>query len=107
MSEASLLAPQGSTPTIELVFGEDIDLSTFENVYVAFKQGFNVLRKEGDDLERNGNKLSIYMRQKDTLRFDDGEVEVQFNGTFSDGNRAVSNKALITITDNIIREVLE
>lgn len=100
---------KGTTPTFKLILSdESVDLTQANKVYVAFRQGNCLLRKQDDDITVSANEVDVYLSQTETLSFKPGtNIEVQLNWTYADGRRACSNIIRIPVTDNLIGSVLE
>lgn len=99
---------RGTTPTFKLRLKDtSIDLTKADNIYVSFSQKSVRLMKSGEDLEVNGNEVDVYLTQEESLKFVDGEVEMQINWTYDDGSRACTNIVTINVSKNLIGRVLE
>lgn len=99
---------RGTTPTFKLRLKDtSIDLTKADNIYVSFSQKSVRLMKSGEDLEVNGNEVDVYLTQEESLKFVDGEVEIQINWTYDDGSRACTNIVTINVSKNLIGSVLE
>ena len=99
---------RGTTPTFKLRLKDtSIDLTKADNIYVSFSQKSVRLMKSGEDLEVNGNEVDVYLTQEESLKFVDGEVEIQINWTYDDGSRACTNIVSINVSKNLIGRVLE
>lgn len=95
---------RGTTPTIAIkVHG--CDLSKFETIYVTFGQGTNLVDKTGEDLEIEGDTVSVFLTQEDTLLFDSRKrtVEVQIRAVSEGGVAVASNIRQIPV-DAILKE---
>lgn len=97
---------RGTTPTFIINVHGDFDLLEANNVYVTFEQECYKITKTGDDLEVYEHQINVYMSQSETLKFKTGQVDIQVNWTYGDGNRASSNIANIYVDRNLIGEVL-
>lgn len=98
---------QGTTPTITLTFGEDVDFSEAESVVVTFATDFHKVITEFKDNELtiDGNVISRKLTQAETLAMPP-VVQVQVNALYPDGTRAASNIATIDWTRNLKNEVM-
>lgn len=79
---------QGSTPTITVTLPEAVDLNNAIDVYVSFAKGgktFLTVKEPTID----GNKVIVFLTQEESLSFPTGDVEVQLNWTFSDGEKVL------------------
>lgn len=102
---------KGTTPTYTFTLPEDIDLSSAESVYVTFsKTNYeNILTKQDDELEINGNIVSVYLTQDETLEFPKGDILIQLNWLYADGNetkRACSEIVTDRVKRNLVNEVI-
>ena len=101
---------QGSTPTLELSLPTSIDL-TDANIYFSIEQ-FNrtLIEKssvDSEDVSYDGNTVSVYLSQIDTLQLSDGEAKVQLNITKESGKvRIPTYEAPINILHNEIKRAL-
>lgn len=82
---------RGTTPTLKIkVIGMDVAL--FKSVYITIKQGSKELTKTNGDIEiKDGNILSVFLDQEDTLKFLGGHVDIQL--------RAVTDNGLAVASD--------
>ena len=67
---------QGTTPTIQITIN-DIDLNEMQNIYVVFEQNGYILKKELNDLDIEGNVISVLLSQEETLNFKEGTCNIQ------------------------------
>lgn len=67
---------QGTTPTIQITIN-DIDLNEMQNIYVVFEQNGYILKKESNDLNIEGNIISVLLSQEETLNFKEGTCNIQ------------------------------
>lgn len=99
---------RGTTPTYILTFEEEsLDLTTANNVYVTFRKGAKVLTKTGNDIEVQAKQVGVYLNQKETLAFAQGDVKVQVNWTLANGRRAASVVALVNLSEQLLEKVIE
>ena len=102
---------QGATPTLQFSLPTSIDL-TDSNIYFSIEQ-FNrtILEKssvDSEDITSDGNTVSVYLSQIETLQLSDGEAKAQINITKDKGYiRLPTYEAPLTILHNEIRRVLE
>lgn len=98
---------QGTTPTIILTFGEDVDFSEAESVVVTFATDFHKVITEfkDEELTIDGNVISRKLTQAETLAMP-GTVLVQVNVLYPDGTRAASNIASFSLDNNLKDEVM-
>ena len=101
---------KGITPTFTLTLPEAVDLGEAQNVYVTFADKFgHSLRKSGDELTVDGNTVSVFLDQGETLGFATGLAMVQVNWTYSDSGktkRACSTIGKVKFADNLENGVL-
>ena len=98
---------QATTPTFVLTLPNTVDLSLAQNVYFTIRQRSVVIEKTGDALTVDGNEVSVFLSQAETLQFSVGQARIQLNWTYSNGERACSNIAHIAVTENLLKEVVE
>lgn len=103
---------QGVTPTFTFKAPEEVDLSLASKIWVTFStmDERELLTKAGSDLVITGNSAEAYLTQEETLKLPIGDIKVQLNWLYQEGNRtkrACSNKLIINIDSNLKREVLD
>ena len=99
---------RGTTPTYILTFTEEsLDLTEANNVYVTFRKGAKILTKTGSDIEVSAQQIEVYLNQKETLSFSQGDVEVQVNWTLAGGKRAASEVVTIPLSRQLLEKVIE
>ena len=100
---------QATTPTFILTLPDSVDLSFIEHMYFTLVQGSLKINKTDADesLVIAGNSISVFLNQSETLRFEKGIAKVQLNWTYADGSRACSNIADVSVSPNLLPEVLE
>lgn len=99
---------RGTTPTYVLTFEEEtLDLTAANHVYVTFRKGAKILTKTGTDIDVAPKRVEVYLNQKETLSFSQGEVEVQVNWTLGDGNRACSEVVNVVLSRQLLEKVVE
>ncbi len=88
---------RGTTPTLKIkVIGMDVAL--FKSVYITIKQGSEELTKTNEDIEiKDGNILSVFLDQEDTLKFLGGHVDIQLRAVTENGLAVASNIKRMTI----------
>lgn len=99
---------QGTTPTFILTLPTTVDLTAISNLYFSLEQGSTKITKTGTDLSIDGQNVSVYLNQSETLKFNTGSrANLQLNWTYPDGSRACSNIVSVTVGLNLIKEVIE
>ena len=99
--------PQYTTPTFLLTFTEQgLDLTQARNVYVTFRSGMNLVTKSGPALTVGEKQIGVLLGQEDTGKFKN-QVEIQANWTTSDGGRFASEVVNYTITEQLLKRVVE
>ena len=99
--------PQYTTPTFTLTFGDELlDLTEASNVYVTFRSRGCTITKSGQDLTVEEKTISVFLSQEETGMFLPGIVEIQANWTIGE-NRAASNIVATTISEQLLRRVVE
>lgn len=98
---------QATTPTFVLTLPQTVDLSEAENVYFTLRQGSVEISKTGDELTIDGQTVSVYLTQAETLGISVGQARLQLNWTYANGGRACTNIAHVAVTENLLKEVVE
>lgn len=82
--------PRGTTPTN--YFNVDLDLTEADAIYITYVQkGEVVFEKDISDITVEAERLSVKLTQEDTLKLDEGEIEIQIRAKMSDGTVVASN----------------
>lgn len=98
---------QATTPTFILTLPDTVDLSLAANIYFSLKQGNVEIQKENDALAVEGQTVSVYLTQAETLQLSAGSAQLQLNWTYADGSRACTNVATVQVTSNLLKAVVE
>ena len=98
---------QATTPTFILTLPDTVDLSQAANVYFSMRQKNALIEKTGDDLTVDGQTVSVYLSQAETLQLVSGAAQIQLNWTYANGSRACSNIVSVQVTENLLKEVVE
>lgn len=98
---------QATTPTFVLTLPETVDLTQAQNLYFTMKQGCVTVQKETADLTVDGQTVSVYLTQSETLQFGVGNASLQLNWTYPDGSRACTNIVTIIVDPNLLKDVVE
>ena len=103
---------RGTTPTYTFNLPETVDLTEASKVYVTFaKMNEEIIyTKENADLDISAQSVGVYLSQEETLALPNGQVKVQLNWLYAEGNRtkrACSQKIVIQTQKNLIDEELE
>ena len=100
------MIPQFTTPTITLTFTEQgLDLTRASKVIVTIRSGTRRITKEGDALNISEKSIGIHLSQKETSQLAVGDAEIMANWMVA-GERFASEKVKITMTDNLLAEVM-
>ena len=97
---------QGTTPTFILTLPNTVDLTGVKNLYFTLEQGNVKLVKTGEDLSVEGQEISVYLDQKETLMFASGRANLQLNWTYDGGRRACSDIKSVPVGPNLLKEVV-
>lgn len=97
---------QGTTPTFILTLPDTVDLTGVKNLYFTLEQGNVKLTKKGEDLSVEGQEVSVYLGQEETLMFTPGRANLQLNWTYDGGTRACSNIVTVPVGHNLLKEVV-
>ena len=100
---------QATTPTFVLTLPTTVNLSEAATVYFTLSQGSTIITKSGENLEisQDGNEVSVFLSQYDTVNLAVGRASIQLNWTYNDGSRACSKIVSINIDGNLLKEVVE
>lgn len=98
---------QATTPTFILTLTNDVDPSDFANIYFTLRQKNVLIEKTGTDLAIDGQTVSVYLSQAETLQLVPGAAQIQLNWTYANGSRACSNIVSVQVTENLLKEVVE
>lgn len=98
---------QATTPTFILTLPSDVDLGEAAHVYFTLKQKNAEIVKEDTDLTIDGNEVSVYLSQAETLQLVSGAAQIQLNWTYANGSRACSNIVSVQVTENLLKEVVQ
>lgn len=96
---------QATTPTFLLTL--PIDLSDLSSMVFTITQGETKINKRDSELQINGQVVSVYLTQEETMCFKKGSAKIQLNWLYQDGSRGCSDIATIDVTPNLLLEVLE
>ena len=98
---------QATTPTFVLTLPETVDLTEPSHFYFTLRQGNVRIEKTDSDLVIDGQTISVYLNQSETLTLTPGIVKLQLNWTYANGSRACSNIVSVNVTENLLKEVVE
>lgn len=103
-----------STPTFTFTFPVSVDFSQASSVWFTLKQSDRVIiNKTGEDVETDGNVVSVFLSQQDTQRLiDNTDAEVKINWAYPpDGlgraKRGKMKPIKIHIDSEILRRIIE
>lgn len=89
---------------------ETLDLSAASNVYVTLKQTRAKITITSDNVTIDGNTVTAYFSQEDTLRFVDGEdAEGQINWIYNESgtiSRGGTDPFTVDVGKQLLRRVL-
>ena len=110
----SLTIISGTTPTfIFTLSDEDLDLLTFDHVYVSFarKSGqgsAGEIRLDENELTISGNTVECTLTQAQTISLGTGKALCQINWTSNSGvYRDATEILTFALTQNLINEVVD
>lgn len=93
---------KGTTPTFIFTFS-DFDPTTAEKIIVTFSNGLEITE---EDLDVTAESISLWLDQSQTLKMPQGNVSVQINFLFADGQRVASTVQTIVWNRNLHNEVM-
>lgn len=104
---------RGTTPTFKLTVtnGGELDLTAADEVFVTIRQREKTVTKTGEDIFVEPQAVSVWLEQKDSLRFAAGPAEVQINWTYMDQDthqkrRAATKVKTITIAEQLLERTV-
>ena len=98
---------QATTPTFILTLPQNIDLGEAAHVYFTLKQNDTEIEKSDADLAIDENEVSVYLSQAETLMLSVGRARIQLNWTYANGARACSTVAIVEVTENLLKAVVD
>lgn len=100
--------PRGTTPTFQLIFPTDVDLSLTRNMYVTFKtRNMKVpITKSGADISISGRIVYVTLTQEESLQFLEGDLEIQANWTTLWNERMATEIYIYPISKQLLLEVI-
>ena len=97
---------QATTPTFVLTLPDTVDLTEPIHFYFTLRQGNVRIEKTDSDLVIDGQTISVYLSQAETLTLTPGIVKLQLNWTYTNGSRAASEIVSVNVTENLLKEVI-
>lgn len=98
---------QATTPSFVLTIPNSVDLSVMSNLCFTIKQNENVIiNKYIDSLTIDGQTVSAFLTQLDTLQLSAGQAKIQLNWLYPNGTRGGTREVVITVLDNLLKEVM-
>lgn len=97
---------QATTPTFVLTLPDTVDLTEPIHFYFTLRQGPVRIEKADSDLVVDGQTISVYLSQAETLTLTPGIVKLQLNWTYTNGSRAASEIVSVSVTENLLKEVI-
>lgn len=97
---------QATTPTFVLTLPETVDLTEPSHFYFTLRQGHVRIEKADSDLVIDGQNISVYLSQAETLTLTPGIVKLQLNWTYANGSRAASEIVSVNVSENLLKEVV-
>ena len=97
---------RGTTPTIILRTGEDVDLSSVSKAYLTFDQFGTTILDLGIDrltISDAEHSVSAELTQEETLLFYEADVRIQLRLLLVDGSAMASN-IIVTKAKDILKD---
>lgn len=94
---------QATTPTFVLTLPDEVDLSQANNIYFTLRQNGIQINKTGGQIVVDGQNVSVYLSQSETISLQVGLAQLQLNWTYANGARACSNIVSIPVTENLLK----
>lgn len=106
MSNAVIIP--GTTPILPLLLPAGTDISEAVEIDVTLASESAEVNKKGAAVQLiDGRKIRVQLTQAESLLFPDfSTVKVQINWVFADGNRGAAGPAVITMGEQMLREVI-
>ena len=97
---------RGTNPTLTLTVGPDtLDLEQADAVYVTIKRGATTVTKSGEDISVDGNVVSCWLTEAESLSVSEGAASIQVNWTYTE-NGEERRAASVVVGINIGRQLL-
>lgn len=99
---------KASTPTITANLPSGVDLTNALKVYVSFAKGERTFLTVKDPVI-DGNKVKVFLTQKESLAFPTGDVLMQLNWTYNDDGKVLrqpTNIGTLRIRRNLYDDVM-
>lgn len=97
---------QATTPTFVLTLPEEVDLSQASNIYFTLRQKGVQINKTVDEIVIDGQTVSVYLSQSETISIQAGIAQLQLNWTYANGARACSNIVSVPVSENLLKRVI-
>lgn len=98
---------QATTPTYVITLPNTVDLTEIANMYFSLTSGQTTIVKTGTDCVIDGQTVSVYLTQAETLPFKAGFAQLQLNWTYANGARACSEILSVPVGNNLLKEVVD
>lgn len=101
---------RGTTPTYVIKLEDTVDCSSMTQVYISFYQqqqnyADHLLTKTGS-INAENHTVSVMLSQEETLEFNEGSVQIQIRGIFSNNVVFASNIVNDTVYNVLYQEVI-
>ena len=97
---------QATTPTFQLTFPEDLDLSSAVSIVFSLRQGNLRIDKNQSQFILDGNVMSVFLSQMETMRMTIGPARIQVNILYPNGVRCATTIETVQIDENLLKEVM-
>lgn len=97
---------QATTPTFVLTLPQAVDLSQASSVVFVLSQENTIIEKKDAALTIEGQTVSVYLTQSETLKLHAGSAKLQLNWVYADGSRAATDIKSIRVTENLLKKVI-
>lgn len=85
---------RGTTPTNIFILPEEMNDASFDTLYITYQQrNKTVLEKTLDNIQRDGNVLTVKLTQAETLAFESGHC---FSGAIDSSDVYIQIRAKLT-----------
>lgn len=96
----------GTTPTVRIILDDGVFFSTDENIIATIKQGSRTSVIPMRRIAIEGNIVFVFLEQRDTIRFREGDATLQLNWVYEDGTRGAICQVDIELLPNDYGKVM-
>lgn len=97
---------QATTPTFVISLPNAVDLTAARTIEFSLRQHRTLISKTDVALDGT-HTVRVGLTQQETLRFQEGEADLQLNWTYADGSRGAIYIIKVNIVENLEKRVIE